>query len=244
MAGMVSELTLELRPYDRETAAHRHDFHQLVLPVSGVMEMSIDGRQGSVDEAGMALVAAGSEHAFASDGGNCFVVADVPEALAPELARLPAFIPLDTSLAQYVAFLHAQLRSGGSPVSERQMLLLLLQLLQERFGHRPRLDRRIDTVRDHLDRHFDQPVTRDQLSALAHLGQRQLNDLFRRELGMTPQQYLIEKRMQRAWQLLSETDLQVQQIAEQVGYSNLAAFSDRFRRHFGRSPRQFRRHGE
>lgn len=61
---------------------------------------------------------------------------------------------------------------------------------------------------------------------------------------MTPQQYLIERRMQRAWQLLSETDLQVQQVAERVGYSNLAAFSDRFRRHFGRSPRQFRRYGE
>ncbi len=244
MVGMTSELTLELRSYDREAASHRHDFHQLVLPASGVMEMSIDEREGSVNEGGLAFVAAGSEHAFASTGGNCFVVADVPAALAPELARLPAFIPLDTTLAHYVAFLHAQLQSGGSPASERQMLLLLLQLLQERFGHRPRLDRRIEAVREHLDGHFDKPVTREQLSLLAHLGQRQLNDLFRRELGMTPQQYLIERRMQRAWQLLSETDLQVQQVAERVGYSNLAAFSDRFRRHFGRSPRQFRRHAE
>ncbi len=241
---MTTELTLELRSYDRETAAHRHDFHQLVLPVSGVMEMMIDGRAGCVDEGALAVVSAGADHAFASDAGNCFVVADIPGSLAPELARLPAFIPLDTSLARYVAFLHAQLREGGSPASERQMLLLLLQLLQERFDHRLRLDRRIEAVRSHIDRHFDQPVTLEQLSALAHLGQRQLNDLFRRELGMTPQQYLIEMRMQHAWQLLSESDLQVQQVAERVGYSNLAAFSDRFRRHFGRSPRQFRRNAE
>ena len=61
---------------------------------------------------------------------------------------------------------------------------------------------------------------------------------------MTPRQYLIEKRMQRAWQLLSEDRLQVQQVAQRVGYANLAAFSDRFRRHFGRAPSYFRRNAE
>ena len=61
---------------------------------------------------------------------------------------------------------------------------------------------------------------------------------------MTTTQYLIEKRMQRAWQLLSDGALQVQQVAEQVGYTSLAAFSDRFRRHFGHSPRHFRQNRE
>jgi AraC-like DNA-binding protein len=46
--------------------------------------------------------------------------------------------------------------------------------------------------------------------------------------------------MQRAWQLLKVGELNVQQVADRVGYSNLAAFSDRFRKHFGQSPRYFR----
>ena len=57
-------------------------------------------------------------------------------------------------------------------------------------------------------------------------------------------QRLLEKRMQYAWQLLSNGNLQVQQVAEQSGYASLAGFSDRFRRHFGVSPRHFRRINE
>lgn len=238
-------LTLDLRSYSGDTQVHHHDYHQLVLPVEGKLSMRIDGRDGEVSASGLALVSAGKDHGFAGSEQNCFVVADVPASLAPELERLPSFIELDAALAQYVTFLHRQLaQQSGNPSSERQMLLLLIQLLKERYGHRVRLDRRIDAVRNFIDENFQQAVTLSQLAAIVHLSVRQLNQIFRRELGMTPRQYLIEKRMQRAWQLLADGGLQVQQVAERVGYANLAAFSDRFRRHFGHSPRHLRRNKE
>ena len=240
-----ANLVLDLRSYSDETQEHHHDYHQLVLPIEGNMAISIDGREGEVSASELALVGAGKNHRFSGSDRNRFIVADVPSALAPELERLPSFIHLDPALAQYVSFLHQQLLAQELvPASERQMLLLLIQLLKERFGDRLRLDRRIEAVRDYLDHHFQKPLTQAQLAAVANLGPRQLGELFRRDLGMTPHQYLIEKRMQHAWQLLARGDLQVQQVAERVGYSNLAAFSDRFRRHFGRSPAYFRRGGK
>ncbi|MCP4389068.1 MAG: helix-turn-helix transcriptional regulator [Gammaproteobacteria bacterium] len=240
-----ANLTLDLRSYSGETQVHHHDYHQLVLPVSGELSMQIGAREGQVSAEGLALVSSGQDHGFAGSDENCFIVADVPATLVPELERLPSFIKLDAALAQYVTFLHQQLsQQSASPSSERQMLLLLIQLLKERFGHELRLDRRIDAVRSHLDENYQQPISLPQLAAIAHLSVRQLNEIFRRELGMTPRQYLIEKRMQRAWQLLANGALQVQQVAEQVGYTNLAAFSDRFRRHFGHSPRYLRRNNE
>jgi len=240
-----SNLTLDLRSYSGEARVHQHDFHQLVLPVEGTLSMDIDGRKGDVSRAGIALVSAGKQHQFSGSGQNCFVVADVPAALAPELERLPAFIELDKALAQYVTFLHRQLlRQQGNSSSERQMLLLLIELLKERFGYAIQLDRRIEAVRNYLDQNYQRQISQSQLAAIASLSVRQLNEIFRRDLGMTPQQYLVEKRMQQAWQLLTQGSLQVQQIAEQVGYASLAAFSDRFRRHFGHSPRHFRRINE
>lgn len=240
-----ANLTLDLRSYSGDTQKHHHDYHQLVLPVAGKLSMSIGAQEGEVSVDGLALVAAGQDHDFAGSDENCFVVADVPAALAPELERLPSFIKLDAALAQYVAFLHQQLtQQSGNSCSERQMLLLLIQLLKERFGHSVRLDKRIEAVRSHLDQNYPQPISQPELAAIAHLSVRQLNEIFRRDLGMTPRQYLIEKRMQCAWQLLAEGGLQVQQVAERVGYASLAAFSDRFRRHFGQSPRQFRQNGE
>lgn len=238
-------LTLELRSYDAHTHTHLHDYHQLVLPVAGELSMRVGEKESAVSSQLAAVVAAGQAHGFEAHGDNCFVVADVPAALAPELERLPAFIKLDPALAQYVSFLHQHLRSGvGGGHSERQMLLLLIQLLHERGGGVRQLDRRIEAARSYLDQHLGRPVSQAELARVAHLSTRQLGELFRRQLGMTPQQYLTERRMQRAWQLLERGDASAQQVAEAVGYRSLASFSDRFRRHFGHPPSHFRRRGK
>ena len=90
-----SNLILDLRSYSGETRAHHHDYHQLVLPVEGRLAMQIGEQAGDVSNAELALISAGKDHQFAGSEKNCFVVADVPPSLAPELEKLPAFIKLD-----------------------------------------------------------------------------------------------------------------------------------------------------
>jgi AraC-like DNA-binding protein len=231
---------LDLRSYDRDTRRHQHDYHQLVLPVAGELQMQIGVREGRVHRRQAAIIGAGEDHAFAGAADNRFIVADIPVALAPLLQRLPAFIDIDDSLGRYIAFLQTELEQGGSQVVRRQMLLLLLELLSARHDGAPALDRRVRAAQAWIDEHLDAPVTQAQLAAVAHISPRQLSALFHESLAMTPQQYLLERRMQAAWALLESGDLSIQRIAERVGYSSLAAFSDRFRRHFGKSPRDFR----
>jgi len=237
-------LTLDLRSYSAEADSHQHDYHQLVLPVSGQLDMTVGHRSGLVSSQQAAVVAAGEDHGFSGSPDNCFVVADIPDLLAPELERLPAFITLNPALNQYVLFLHQQLQQRNSGSSQRQMLLLLIQLLHEQSGKKINLDRRIAIARDYLDNHFSQAISVAQLATVASISPRQLSELFRRQLGMPPQQYLIEKRMQQAWQLLETGSFSVQQVADQVGYSSLASFSDRFRKHFDIAPSYFRRSGK
>ncbi len=232
--------TLDLRSYDRETRQHRHDYHQLVLPLAGELEMQIGVREGRVHSRQAAIIGAGEDHAFAGAADNRFIVADIPVVLAPLLQRLPAFIDLDDSLGRYIGFLQTELEQGDSQMVRRQMLLLLLELLNARHHGASALDRRVRAAQVWIDGHLDAPVTLAQLAAVAHISPRQLTALFRESLAMTPQQYLRERRMQVAWALLESGELSIQRIAERVGYSSLAAFSDRFRRHFGKSPRYFR----
>lgn len=236
-----NNLTLDLRSYSEEIQAHQHDYHQLVLPVSGRLNMTVGQKEGDVSDQYAAMIPAGKDHGFASIDQNCFLVADIPTALAPEMERLPTFIPIDKVLSQYVIFLHQKLIQGDSSKhSERQMLLLLIQLLREKFGGEIHLDKRIEAARAYIDQSFSEPVSLTQLATIANLSVRQLSELFRRQLGMTPQQYLTEKRMQFAWRILESGNLTIQQVADKVGYKSLSAFSDRFRKHFGHSPRYFR----
>lgn len=240
-----SQPALELRSYDKQIQTHHHEHHQLVLPIKGELAMDIAGHQGEVYDQQAAIIASGKSHGFNASRGNRFVVVDIPESMAPELERLPTFIPVDNALSQYVNFLHQQLQQGAiGHGCNQQMLLLLIHLLQDRFNDAMPIDQRIEATRDYIDLHFHEPLSLAQLAVIAHLSPRQLSELFRRDIGMTPQQYQIEKRMQQAMHLLETSNISIQKVADQVGYNSLAGFSDRFRHHFGQSPRHFRQIGK
>lgn len=239
---MTSDPNLHLRSYGHEGRKHSHDHHQLVLPLLGRLSLSVDQTEGNVERNRAAVIPSGSDHGYSASEENRFLVADVPEALAPALERLPFFVELDSALLHYVQFLHSQMLNGAaSSHTEHQMLLLLIQLLQERHGDKLNLDRRVSAAKQFIDDNFHNKIIVAELAAVAHLSIRQLNELFRCQIGMTPHHYLTELRMQESWRLLEQTDFNIQRIADSVGYSSLSSFSDRFSRHFGKSPSHFRR---
>ncbi len=65
--------------------------------------------------------------------------------------------------------------------------------------------------------------------------------LFRRVLGMSPQAYIIESRVGRACQLLRETRMQVQEIADRLGYRDVYFFSRQFKQSTGMAPSAYRK---
>lgn len=72
-------------------------------------------------------------------------------------------------------------------------------------------------------------------------GYEKFRKVFREKQGMPPGQYILRRRMDKARQLLVSTDLQVSEIAYELGYSNLYEFSAQFKRHCSQSPAAYRR---
>ncbi|MGB1239051.1 MAG: helix-turn-helix domain-containing protein [Pseudomonadales bacterium] len=233
---------LSLKSYQAQTDSHSHDFHQLVLPVKGALALEIGHCGGEVDDHSAAVICASEMHAFAGSNDNQFIVADIPTQLAPAFERLPLFLQLDDSLKHYIGFLHTQLQlpaGRNSQLLERQMLTMLVQLLDQKFLAQ-HIDQRLLQARHFLERHFARSDAINSAAQNAALSPRHLRQLFAQHYQMSPTQYLLELRMQAAWQLLNAHKLSVQQVAEHCGYQNLSAFSDRFRKHFGTSPRSVR----
>ncbi|MCI1686509.1 AraC family transcriptional regulator [Schleiferilactobacillus harbinensis] len=73
-----------------------------------------------------------------------------------------------------------------------------------------------------------------------HVSRTYLYTLFRRFVGMSPQQYLTQMRMDEAKQLLRTTDNAVDEVAARVGYKDAFTFSKAFKRAVGASPREYR----
>ena len=64
--------------------------------------------------------------------------------------------------------------------------------------------------------------------------------MVKQETGCTFQELLMKKRFQKAASLLLTTNLQVEEIAVNVGYENLSYFYRQFKRLYGMTPRQYR----
>jgi len=65
--------------------------------------------------------------------------------------------------------------------------------------------------------------------------------VFKEMCGRTPQDFILASRIQRAEQLLRETRLQVQEIADRLGYKDVYFFSRQFKQRTGRAPSAVRR---
>lgn len=67
-----------------------------------------------------------------------------------------------------------------------------------------------------------------------------LSSLFKKETGKTVTDYILERRMELAAQLLKSTRLQVQTVAQHCGIVDVHYFTKLFKRHTGRTPREYR----
>ena len=234
--------SIALRSYSAETVLHRHSHAQLVLPLRGCLELQIGAVTGLVDQSRAAVIHPGQDHQFSSATDNLFVVIDLPDHESDRCEKLPAFINTDAALQQYIQFVYQQLSvSAFNPVIGYSMMSLLMQLLEQRSPYMSQWDRRVDAAIRYIHNNLNHLLTVRQLAEVAHLSQRQLHHLFVLHLQLSPSQYIQQLRMQRAAHLLSDPSLSVQQVADQCGYHNLAAFSDRFSQSYGQSPRNFRK---
>lgn len=94
---------------------------------------------------------------------------------------------------------------------------------------------------EYMNNHLENPVTLAQVCAGVGVSAQRLRRIFRNFLGATPGRYYLDLRLERASQLLKWSNLKLMDIAAACGFSDSAAFSNAYRRHRGRSPKQERR---
>lgn len=108
--------------------------------------------------------------------------------------------------------------------------------------HDPERRARIWRSRDRVDADFGSSgLDLAQIANAACYAPHHFHRLFKREVGMTPHQYVTFRRLQEARKLLIETDQSITEICFAVGFESLGSFSSLFRRYTGHSPSRFRR---
>jgi len=94
-------------------------------------------------------------------------------------------------------------------------------------------------IKDLMEKNYDKPL---KIEDYAYLSGRSLSSFrrdFRTFYDTTPQQWLKDRRLEKALHLLTERDLSVTTLAYEVGYENTSYFIKEFKKKVGQSPKQY-----
>ncbi|HET8909884.1 MAG TPA: AraC family transcriptional regulator [Ktedonobacteraceae bacterium] len=109
-----------------------------------------------------------------------------------------------------------------------------------RAATREELYRRLYRAREYASAFYDTPVTINELAQIAALSPNHFLRTFKQLFRQTPHQYLIQKRLERASELLISTDCSVTEICFALGFESPGSFSWLFHQRTGCSPTAYR----
>ena len=93
---------------------------------------------------------------------------------------------------------------------------------------------------DYIDAHLASPLTLAELAGQASLSEYHFARMFRQSVGLAPHQYVMQRRMDKAQQLVRHSALPLTDIALACGFSSASHFSNRFKAANGVTPSQLR----
>ncbi len=135
-------------------------------------------------------------------------------------------------------------RAPGYEVAVRAKLLELIVYLSRAYtesdGTEAHALLRVGNVIGALEHDYAREWRLSELLSIAHMSRSTLMRVFRRATGQTPIEYLVRLRIQKAMELLRNSDRTITEIAMDVGFNDSNYFARQFRRQTGTSPRRFR----
>jgi AraC-like DNA-binding protein len=186
----------------------------------------------------------------ASNWGECWIALNAPLALALQQMgaldhrRAVQQPGVDLALVEDLSRLIGILREAEEAELPRlaAQLVTILAELTTRDGAREAAD----PYRALVDRSCrrladDQRLPLAAVAAEQRMSYERFRKVFRERMGVSPGEYRIRRRIDRARALLQARDLPIKAIAEVLGYANPYAFSAQFKQLVGESPEAFRR---
>jgi AraC family transcriptional regulator len=178
-------------------------------------------------------------------------VAETSDINSDNINLVNCFSKPDPQLHQIAVLLLAELKSDGimgQLYAESLTQLLVIHLLrhystltqtitpQNRSLTRVQIQQVIDYIHTHLNRDLSLP----ELASVVSISPTYFASLFKQAMRISPHQYVIKERVERAKVMLSKTDLAIADIALELGFSSQSHLTQQFKRLTGVTPKEAR----
>ncbi len=237
-------------------SSHDHQYTQVVVGLKGQAEFEVGGVGNFVGPGQGCVVTAGLDHAFGGtvDEPDILVLnLPIPNDNDPlvlnrinELSQGDIYFQLDSQIQKLIRMLVQEMTANPDDLllsracNDTVVALLQRHILAFKGNHREsRFD--LAQIDRYIDQHLSRGITVSQLAGSVFLGESQFYALFKEQLGITPHQYVLGKRIDAAKTLIEQGSLNLGQVAELTGFSGQSTFSHAFARLQGISPSQYKR---
>ncbi len=249
-----------------DTGEHLHQMHIVTMVTSGTpINQSIDGQseRNLVGQNNAFILPAGSLHhckwqqdiEFMFVGLDPHVFVQVGHELVnpDRIELIPYFATIQDPLIQGILLtLKQELITEGinTHLFVDQLKATLVTHLLRKYGvHKVQIATytdglsryKLNKVLDYINAHLDCSLELEELAQQIDMSQFYFSRLFKQSLGITPHQYVIQQRVERAKQLLRKDELSLAEIALECGFANQGHLNRHFKRLTGTTPKEIAR---
>ena len=169
---------------------------------------------------------------------------EAPQCPIPEESVV--FLPVMPEEISFLDMVFKVFESGSESAFETAsaMFTSTLYLWKNRIGSPEKTDGsgRLSDICEMLKHEPQKNYSVPELAEKCALSVRGFRDAFKKKYGISPKEYMLRIKMERAEELLVSTTMNISSIAESVGFSDRFYFSRMFKSRYGRSPVSFRHH--
>ena len=260
-------LYLELHQQPKfETIDHQHTMHVIAYGVFGssLGERWLDGKRiiERRSKGDIAIIPAGIAHRCNWNAPAQFMVLAIEPALLFQVGQdwvnpdrielIPHFMTKQDALIQGIfCALRDEIKAekiGGNLLIDSLKTTLAIHLLRNYCTTQSKLSSDTNRlsklvwqqVREYINEHLHQEIKLIELAAIAQMSPYHFLRLFKQSMGVTPHQYILQCRIEKAKNLLQHSELSIAEVAASVGFCDQSHFTRYFKRIVGVTPKQLR----
>ncbi len=264
--GPIKIIKLENEDY---TSYHSHEFLEFVYIVDGTASYNINGNSGILKKGNFFVIDYETAHSYFSKNKDLTVIncLFLPEFVDKNLAGVNSFNKLteryffgvtgrkikgptadrvyfdDGIVGTLFSRMYTEYREqkdGFTEIIRYALCAILIQIVRQ-VGSDKVISELIAQVIKETEKGYMQHISLKTICKKLHYSLPYISKKFKEEIGITFTDHLQNRRIEESCRLLTESDANINEIAEQVGYSNIKFFNKTFRKVTKITPREYRK---
>lgn len=244
---------------DWHSTLHTHPFTELFYVVDGKGEFNIQGQRFPVKPNDFVIINPQVEHTELSspDEPLEYIVLGINGLSFSNLTPVSegghpfSFFNLRDEQKDILRYLNAMVQEATSQSMSYELVchnlleILLIKILRHQHfdlevGKQSKATKDISFIKHYLETYYHESIQLEDLASMMHLSRFYISHSFKKEIGMSPMEYLIAIRIKESKILLRTTNYSISQVADIVGFTTPTYFSKQFRKSTGISPTDYR----